>query len=268
MKHKPANPSSPPAAPDLDPVKIRRGMAARQLVTLRAQQTKGRPLSAGQLKTLDESLALLGPAPEAPKDPPPPGAPLDVLAKTKAQLADLSGLHRNSLLNYSRAGIEPAGAAPWSVRDWFLLLRRAGKLGETKPTDKRAQLLRAWCFGNGDSADPDDPAHSAPQGWVEEKSRQDAIKTLRSRQREQIELETLRRERIPVTEYRARWRARAQEVLAAFDLAMRTASIADAALPAGQKLSQAQRQAVVTASRTVITEMRTAVAGKAEVADG
>ena len=189
---------------------------------------------------------------------PPPGmedAPPDLSVRTLAELADLAGLHRNSVLNYKRRGIEPSGEPPWSLRDYLLLLRRHGRLGETKPTHPHAQALRSWAFSGGDSADPDDPAHAPPQGWREEQERQGALKAMKARMREQIELETLRRDRIPVAEYKARWQRRAQQVLAALDRIMEIPRAVDG-------LSELQRQSLVSACRQCIHDVRARIAGE------
>ena len=192
--------------------------------------------------------------PPPPDDDGPRESPPDLTAASLAELATISGLHRNSVLNYKRRGIDPAGDPPWSLRDYYLLLRRHGKLGETKPTTKAAQALRSWAFSGGDSADPDDPAHAPPQCWPDEKARQEALKTMEVRKLQQVELETLKGERIPIANYRERWKRRAQQVLAALDIVM--------GIPKEvPDLPEHQRQRLVTACRQAITAIRARIAG-------
>lgn len=182
------------------------------------------------------------------------GQPEDVMADNLSHLADICGLHRNSVLNYKKRGIEPRGEPPWSVRDYFLILRRNSKLGETKPKEPAVLRLKSWAFGAGDSSDPDDPVHQPPQGWQEETQRQSAIKGLYTRKREQIELETLQKERIPIANYRERWKRRAQQVLSALDLIMNIPKeVPD--------LPEHQRQQLVKACRNAISDVRAAVVG-------
>jgi hypothetical protein len=177
-----------------------------------------------------------------------------VTAGTQKQLALLSGVHENTLGNWKRRGIEPAGGKPWSLTAWFLLLRKHGVLSETKPTKPAAQAIRAWCFGNGDSADPNDPAHSPPQGWTEEQQRQNSLKTKAARLKEEIELETLRHERITIEEYRRRWGRKAQAVMVAIESFMGvTGQVAG--------LTEDQRKALNQALRARIREVRLRIVG-------
>jgi len=182
------------------------------------------------------------------------GAPKDLFASSFSALADIAGLHRNCVLNYRRKGIEPTGEPPWSLKDYYLTLRGHGKLGEAKPKDIEAQALKSWCFGAGNSIDPDDPVHQPPQGWQEEKLRQSAIMGMYARKMQQIELETLQKERIPIASYRERWKRRAQHVLSALDLIM--------AIPKDvPDLPEKQRQQLVAACRKAITDIRARIVG-------
>jgi hypothetical protein len=248
------NSETTPAKPT--PQEIKRATVRKAMANLQERMRSGETLRAAEFKLLDAYLEGEGPGAlrnvEVGRHDESNGGvqePDDLLAKTQKQLAEFSGLHENTMTNYKRAGIEPPGSKPWSLKAWFLILRKHGRLSETKPTHKQAQEIRAWAFGNGDAADPNDPAHEPPQGWGEEQSRQTALKTKAARQAEEIELETLKRERIPVEEYRRRWRARAQEVLAAIESFM--------SLPRDvPDITEPQRVALNAAIRAKIRDIR------------
>lgn len=258
VPRKPKGKSTPPAVVKASPPADQFQAAA--MVDLQDRLRKGEVLPADDVARLDAWLQSVGPvvAGRVAKEVferRQSGEPDDLGCKNQRELAEVSGLHVNSVTNWKRAGITPLGEPPWSLKAWFLLLRKHGKLSETKPVDKKAQALRAWCFGNGDSSDPNDPAHASPQGWTEEAPRQTALKTMVARQKEQIELETLQKDRIPMTEYRERWRRRAQQVLGLLDGFMGVARhVPD--------LTEPQRLALNRSLRAHITEIRGKLATK------
>lgn len=228
--------------------------AARAAVVTKRKLARGEPVTPEEVRGLEVATDLLGPAGvdragRAMDEERPEGAPEDAFATTQKGMAQLSGVHENTLGNWKRRGIEPGGGKPWSITAWFLLLRQHGLLSETKPTRKDVQEIRAWCFGNGEASDPNDPAHSPPRGWGEEQSRQGALKTKANRIKEEIELATLRRERIPLEAYRERWARRAQQVLTAIESFM--------SIPRDvPDLTEPQRVAMNTALRAKIRDVR------------
>lgn len=227
MKRRPGKSKAAPrskakASPAKAPALRLDQVQAAAMVDLMDRLQKGEQLAPAEVAALDAWRTAVGPVAagrlaQEIHDRRKQGEPDDLSCSNQKALAEISGLHVNSITNWKRAGIVPLGEPPWSLKAWFLLLRKHGKLSETKPTDKKAQALRAWCFGNGDASDPNDPAHAEPQGWQEEAPRQTALRTMVARQKEQIEVETLKKERITIAEYKERWRRRAQQILGLLD---------------------------------------------------
>jgi len=145
--------------------------------------------------------------------------PPDVLFDTQREAAALMGVHYNTIGNWFEAGHGPGGDVPWSLKDWCVQLRAAGKLSRCKPTREDAHAVWTWAFTGdmGEAINPDDPVHAAPVGWQEEQQRQVALAGLTNRRRAQIELETLEGVRIPVEEYRRRRTRDREQVLGHLD---------------------------------------------------
>lgn len=173
---------------------------AQSVEALRKKLAAGKALTKGELDQVEEHLYETIPMAVKPDaKAPEPGEPADVRCKTQRALAEATGLHVNTITNWKNQGIAPLGDAPYSLKAYFLLLRRRGRLGECKPLTKNAHELWRWSFGAGagDSINPDDPVHPAPVGWSEEKERQAALQTLETRRKARIEVETLDEQRIP-----------------------------------------------------------------------
>jgi hypothetical protein len=138
----------------------------------------------------------------------------DVIFSTQREAAGLMGLHYNTVGNWYEAGNGPPGEPPWSLKQWCVVLRAAGKLPRCKPTRQDAHAVWHWAFMGdlGPSVNPDDPVHPPPVGWQAEQQRQMALAAMTNRLRAQVELETTQGERIPIEEYRRR-RARDRDAV-------------------------------------------------------
>ena len=249
----------PPAnapAPRPTPHDIRKAIVRKGVANLQGKLKAGQTLKGQDMALLDRLVETDDTAKkEAPKtEDPAPGEPDDILCRTYKQIAEFSGLHQNTLVNWKRRGIAPPGVSPWSLKGWFLLLRKSGLLSETKPTHGPAKKLRSWCFGAGDASDPNDPVHAIPGDWKDDKYRQEVFKAIVERKRSEIELETLRRDRIPMEEYQARWNKKAHLILAVLDGFMGLTR----EVPG---LSDLQRTALNTAIKARIRESRARLVG-------
>lgn len=200
-KKRPAAPAAPPAEADgLDPKKVRNALMAQSVESIRKKAAAGKPLSKAELAQVDEFLYENTPMRVDPEKVDEPGEPPDILCQTQRAIADSAGLHVNTVTNWKNTRIAPLDTPPpYSLKGYFLGLRRRGRLGDCKPTKQNAHALWRWCFGAGagDAINPDDPVHPAPHGWGEEKERQAALGTLEMRRKQRIEVETLDGSRIP-----------------------------------------------------------------------
>lgn len=218
-----------PIPPAIDRAAIAKSLRARNILNIQQRLKAGDTLKPTEMRALQDYLDEEGPGAldaEARRNDTraaPAGSPPDVLAKSQRELADLCGMHPNTIGNLKKSGVA-LGAPPFSVRDFFLLLRRHNKLGDTRPQSEAVVRIRLWCFGNGDAADPDDPAHGDPAGWGEEGARQSALKQVVARKSEQIELETLQRERIPADEVREALRVLRVQISGIIDSAVDVAA--------------------------------------------
>lgn len=199
-KPAPAAPAAVSAAPSID--------------TIQAKLALGKPLGDDERAKVDEVLFEAVPVRRDPDDEPEEGEPDDIACGSQRALADACGVHQNTIGNWKRDGIAPLGEPPFSLKAYFLLLRRRSHLGECKPTRKDALDLWRWAFGAGagKSLNPDDPVHPPPLDWNGEKDRQGALGALSQRRRLQIEVETLEGARLPTTAVRTTLHDLADEV--------------------------------------------------------
>lgn len=223
---------------------------------LQERMKRGENLRAEELRFLDSYLEGNGPGalrgePEELQE----GEPADILCRDQKHLAVVAGIHENTVGKWKREGLADPGAKPISLRAYFLLLRRRGKLAECKPPQAKARELLRWVFGGAGepSYNPDDPSHPPPESWAGEKDRQGALKGKTDRQMAEVELETLNKERIPVAVVSERLRKLAAEVRATLTDFMSVAS-------AVKDLTPKQRIAVSEAIAAQITKAQTALA--------
>jgi hypothetical protein len=217
--------------------------------------------SSDQRARLDALLAP--PAPPEPKSKKTTNTsdPTDLPCKTAKALANAAGIHQNTFSNWKRQGITIEGP-PYSLKAFFLVLRRHGRLGDCKPQTAKAHKIKAWAWGTGDAGDPDDPTHGTPQGWREEIERQKALKEIDERRKVRLETETLAGERIPIDLYRERWRQRAQVVLGALESFMQVVPSLDAELTKANlpPLTTDQRAALGRVIRQQVQQSRDHIA--------
>jgi hypothetical protein len=182
---------------------------ATRVEDLAAKLAKGGALSATERERASEALFEAVPTRIAEPMEPGDGEPPDLVCGSQRALAEACGVHQNTIGNWKKRGVEPFGEPPYSLKAYYLLLRRRGLLGDCKPRSKLAHELWAWCFGargGEDATNPDDPTHAPPVGWSQEKERQTALAAKIQRQRLQVEVETLEGERIPTETVRVRLR--------------------------------------------------------------
>ncbi len=202
-----------PAEEDQAPT--REDMVAQSMRNLQERLKRGETLRSHEMRLLDAFLEGNGPGslrgdPEELK----PGEPADILCNDQKALARVAGIHENTVGKWKREGLADPGAKPISLRAYFLLLRRRGKLSECKPTSAKGRDLQRWVFiGGGEASyNPDDPTHEPPADWSGERDRQSALKGLVERKTAQVDFETLERERLPIAKVQERLQRLAVEV--------------------------------------------------------
>lgn len=187
----------------------------------------------------------------------------DVVFETQREAAGLMGLHYNTVGNWYEAGYGPPGDPPWSLKQWCVVLRGAGKLPRCKPTRPDAHAVWHWAFMGdmGPAVNPDDPVHPPPMGWQAEQQRQMALASLTNRRRAEVELETIQGERIPIEEYRRRRTRDRDAVITLLDSV-------HGAVRELAGLTLEQRSALNHCLANWVRDARVELAGKAPVALG
>jgi O6-methylguanine-DNA--protein-cysteine methyltransferase len=168
---------------------------AKRAAKIQERMRLGEDVSPDEVRVLDAFLEGHGPSAsqKAARAEPDPDdkSPPDVFARSQNHIAALLDLHKNTLTNWKAKGIEPIGAAPWSLKAFLLLLRRKAKLGECRATTPAVKELWKWAWGSAGegSLNPDDPAHGKTENWSEERERQGALKEMTARKSLNMDLE-------------------------------------------------------------------------------
>jgi hypothetical protein len=186
----PSNVETP--APDvIDPALAKRAAKIKEKLRL------GQATTEQEVRVLDAIMEGHGPNADVgadAADDEQDAAPEDVLLPSVRKIAEVLGVHHNTLGNWKKKGLEPVGTMPWSLKAFLLILRPANKLTECHPTTDKAKALWKWAFGvrGLGSVNPDDPAHGPTIGWSEERDRQAALKERTARKSAELELDKKR----------------------------------------------------------------------------
>ena len=159
---------------------LRERAVAASLKAILAKAERGKPLSAAELRQLEQADQR-----EEAGGTEPTEATADIQCDSHEQVAELLGITKRTLSNWRRDGVNIAAESPpYSFRACCQEIKGARKLRGCKPKPGPAHAVWSSVLAEGGDggADPNAPAHDDPIDWTTEKERQETLRIMAARQ--------------------------------------------------------------------------------------